>query len=99
MARPVSRVTLKGFVGFENNFNDIYFHNHFYFKTGVSRNGLSLGYSEGDTSSVYRLWLKSNKTGVIRLTLKNNMGTFWMVGFPILTHHLLRFVHFNKDMC
>ena len=38
--------------GFENNFNGIYFHNHFYLKTGVSRNGLSPGYSDRDTSSV-----------------------------------------------
>ena len=35
-------------------FNGIYFHNHFYLKTGTSRNGLSLGYSEQDTSSVRR---------------------------------------------
>ena len=35
---------------FENNFN---FHHHFYLKIGVSRNGLSPGYSERDTSSVY----------------------------------------------
>ena len=39
-------------MGFENNFNGIYFHHHFYLKTGVSRNGLSPGYSERDTSSV-----------------------------------------------
>ena len=37
---------------FENNFNGIYFHHNFYRKTGVSRNGLSPGYSEQDTSSV-----------------------------------------------
>ena len=36
----------------ENNFNGIYFHHHFYLKTGVSKNGLSLGYSEQDTSTV-----------------------------------------------
>ena len=41
-------------MGFENNFNGIYFHHHFYLKTGVSRNGLSLGFSERDTSSVSR---------------------------------------------
>ena len=40
-------------MGFENNFNGIYFHHHFYLKTGVSRNGLSPGYSERDISSVY----------------------------------------------
>ena len=39
-------------MGFENNFIGIYFHRHFYPKTGVSRNGLSLGYSERDTSTV-----------------------------------------------
>ena len=41
--------TLKGLMGFENNFNGIYFHR---LKTGVSRNGLSPGYSDRDTSSV-----------------------------------------------
>ena len=46
------QVTLKGLVGFENNFNGIYFHPYFYLKTGVSRNGLSLGYSEQETSTV-----------------------------------------------
>ena len=40
-------------MGFENNFNGIYFHHHFYLKTDVSRNGYSPGYSERDTSSVY----------------------------------------------
>ena len=39
-------------MGFENNFNGIYFHHHFYLKTGVSRNGLSPGYSERDTGGV-----------------------------------------------
>ena len=39
-------------MGSENNFNGIYFHHHFYLKTGVSRNGFSLGYSEQDTSTV-----------------------------------------------
>ena len=39
-------------MGFENNFNGIYFHHDFYLKTGVSRNDLSPGYSEQDTSSV-----------------------------------------------
>ena len=39
-------------MGFENNFNGIYFHRHFYLKTSVSRNGLSPDYSEQDTSSV-----------------------------------------------
>jgi hypothetical protein len=34
-------------VGFENNFNDTTFHHHFCVKTG-----LSLGYSERDTSTV-----------------------------------------------
>jgi hypothetical protein len=43
---------LKGLVGFENNFNGTTFHHHFCLKTGVSRNGLSLGYSERDTSTV-----------------------------------------------
>ena len=28
-------VTLKGLVGFENDFNGIYFHLHFYLKAGV----------------------------------------------------------------
>ena len=46
------QVTLKGLVGFENYFNGIYFHYNFYLKTDVSRNGLSFGYSERDTSSV-----------------------------------------------
>ena len=32
-------------MGSGNNFNGIYFHHHFCLKTGVSRNGLSLGYS------------------------------------------------------
>ena len=36
----------------ENDFNGIYFQNHFYLKTGDNRNGLSLGCSEWDTSSV-----------------------------------------------
>ena len=44
-------VTLKGLMGFENNFNGIYFHHHFYLKTGVSRNGLSPDYSEQDTGT------------------------------------------------
>ena len=44
-------------MGFENNFNGKYFHHHFYFKTGVSRNCLSLGYSERDISSV-RVFVK-----------------------------------------
>jgi hypothetical protein len=39
-------------VGFENNFNGTTFHHHFCLKTGVSRNGLSLEYSERDTSAV-----------------------------------------------
>jgi hypothetical protein len=39
-------------VGFETNFNGTTFHHHFCLKTGVSRNGLSLGYSEQDTSTV-----------------------------------------------
>ena len=39
-------------MGSENNFNGRYFHHHFYHKTGVIRNGLSLGYSEQDTSTV-----------------------------------------------
>ena len=50
-------------MGSENNFNGIYFHHYFYLKTGVSRNGLSLGYSERDTSSVdmdfIKMWLYS----------------------------------------
>ena len=43
-------------MGFENNFNGIYFHHHFYLKTDVSRNGYSPGYSERDTSSVPKLF-------------------------------------------
>ena len=39
--------------GFENNFNGTTFYHHFCLKTGVSRNGLTLGYSEKDTSSVF----------------------------------------------
>jgi hypothetical protein len=41
--------------GIEIIFNGIYFHRHFYLKTGVSKNGLSLGYSEQDTSTVFEL--------------------------------------------
>ena len=47
-------------MGFENNFNGTTFHHHFCLKTGVSRNGLSLGYSERDTSTVYSLALASS---------------------------------------
>ena len=39
-------------MGFENDFNSIYFYHNFYLKTSVSRNGLSPGYSERDISSV-----------------------------------------------
>jgi hypothetical protein len=38
-------------VRFENNFDGMYFHHNLYLKTGVSRNGLSSGYSERDISS------------------------------------------------
>jgi hypothetical protein len=47
-----AKKALKGVKGFENNFNGIYFHHNFYLKTGVSRNGLSPGYSERDIISV-----------------------------------------------
>jgi hypothetical protein len=40
-------------VGFENNFNGTTFHHHFCLKTGVSRKGLSLEYSEQNTSTVH----------------------------------------------
>ena len=33
--RASQLVTLKGLVGFENDFNGIYFHHLFYFKTGI----------------------------------------------------------------
>ena len=46
--------SLFGWIGFENNFNGTTFHHHFCLKTGVSRNGLSLAYSERDTSTVLR---------------------------------------------
>ena len=53
-------------MGFKNDFNGVgYFHHNFYLKTGVSKNGLSLGYSEQDTSSVVRnhfMFNRSNKT-------------------------------------
>ena len=35
LAGAVMLVTLKGLVGFENNFNGIYFHRHFLLKSGV----------------------------------------------------------------
>ena len=34
-------------------FNSIYVHQHLYLKNGASRNGLSPGYSERNTGSVY----------------------------------------------
>ena len=46
LAESAWPVTLKGLVGFENKFNGTTFNHHFCLKTGVSRNGLSLGYSE-----------------------------------------------------
>ena len=45
--------------GIEIIFNGIYFHRHFYLKTGVSRNGLSLGYSERDTSTAMSMFCSS----------------------------------------
>ena len=45
-------------MGFENDFNGIYFHHHFYLKTGVSRNGLSFRYSKQDTRNVMSFFFK-----------------------------------------
>ena len=45
-AKKAGNSTLKGLLRSKNYFNGIYFHNNFYLKTGVSRNGLYLGYSE-----------------------------------------------------
>ena len=69
-------------MGSENNFNGIYFHHHFYLKTGVSKNGLSPGYSERDTSSVvqlisinsfsYTLWFTEYVKGSFSTLAKNS---------------------------